>query len=346
MKKEFIILLIQLLFSVLNSSHFFATTLEKNTVSVPPALEIPRCPGNAAAFDCAELSDGLGAGRSSNDASGVPDKNADAPGDNDQPGVPDKNADASGDSDQPAVPDQNADAPAVPDHQIRAFQYYTICYRESYEQAEWSAYCLRAFMLQKNAKRTNNFRPDPEILGGSATLADYKRSGYDRGHLTPAGDMVFSREAMSETFYMSNMSPQTPAFNRRIWKDLETQVREWVRLYGTAYVVSGPVLSKPAEEYPSIGENNVAVPEFFYKVILVPIYEEGVEQESTEALETCADVIAIAFVIPNKGCEGDFWQYAVSVDEVEEITGLDFFPLLEDDVEKRVEAECYIRPWY
>ena len=272
-------------------------------VSLPPALEIPRCPGNAAAFDCAnfdqsaaELSDGLGAGLSS------------------------------------------ADAPGVPDHQIRAFQYYTLCYRESYEQAEWSAYCLRDWMLQKNAKRTNDFRPDPQIEGGSATLADYKKSGYDRGHLTPAGDMVFSREAMSETFYMSNMCPQAAAFNRGIWKDLEDQVREWVRLYGVAYVVSGPVLSKPASEYPFIGESKVAVPEFFYKAILVPIYEDG--------LNACADVMAIAFVIPNKASEGDFWRYAKSVDEAEEITGLDFFPLLEDDVENRVEAECDPRPWY
>ncbi len=323
MKKEFIILLIQLLFSVLNSSRFFATTLEKNTVSLPPALEIPRCPGNAAAFDCAnfdqsaaELSDGLGAGHSS----------AAAPGDNYQ------NADSS--------------QPAAPDHQIRAFHYYSLCYRESYEQAEWSAYCLRDWMLQKNAKRTNDFRPDPQIEGGSATLADYKKSGYDRGHLTPAGDMVFSREAMSETFYMSNMCPQAAAFNRGIWKDLEDQVREWVRLYGAAYVVSGPVLSKPASEYPFIGQSKVAVPDFFYKAILVPIYEDGLDQAGADALDACADVIAIAFVIPNKACEGDFWRYAKSVDEAEEITGLDFFPLLEDDVENRVEAECDPRPWY
>lgn len=295
-------------------------------VSLPPALEIPRCPGNAAAFDCAnfdksaaELSDGLGAGLSS----------ADAPGDNY------KNADSS----QPASPTrQAAGQPAAPDHQIRAFQYYSICYRKSYEQAEWSAYCLRDWMLQKNAKRTNDFRPDPQIEGGSATLADYKKSGYDRGHLTPAGDMVFSREAMSETFYMSNMCPQAAAFNRGIWKDLEDQVREWVRFYGAAYVVSGPVLSKPASEYPFIGQSKVAVPEFFYKAILVPIYEDG--------LDACADVMAIAFVIPNKACEGDFWRYAKSVDEAEEITGLDFFPLLEDDVENRVEAECDPRPWY
>ena len=283
-------------------------------VVLPPGLEIPLCPGNAfdyaAVFQQAAADQDDGEGHSS-----------------------------------AAAPD-TFEMPAVPDHQIRAFHYYSLCYWESYEQAEWSAYCLRDFMLQKNTKRTNNFRPDPEILGGSATLADYKKSGYDRGHLTPAGDMVFSREAMSETFYMSNMCPQAAAFNRGIWKDLEDQVREWVRLYGAAYVVSGPVLSKPAEEYPFIGQSKVAVPEFFYKVILVPIYEDGAEQDSPEALETCADVIAIAFVIPNKGCEGDFWQYAASVDEVEEITGLDFFPLLEDEVEDRVEAECNPRPWY
>ena len=289
-------------------------------VSLPPGLEIPRCPGNAAVFDCAnfdqsaaELSDGLGAGHSS----------AAAPGNNCQ------NADSS--------------QPAAPDHQIRDFQHYSLCYRESYEQAEWSAYCLRAFMLQKNTKRTNDFRPDPQITTGSATLADYKRSGYDRGHLTPAGDMVFEKEAMSETFYMSNMCPQAAAFNRGIWKDLEDQVREWVKLYGAAYVVSGPVLSKPAVEYPSIGESKVAVPEFFYKAILVPIYKDGLEQASPEE---CEDVIAIAFVIPNKNCAGDFWQYAMSVDEAEQITGLDFFFLLEDDIEKRVEADCDPRPWY
>ncbi|MBQ6027989.1 MAG: DNA/RNA non-specific endonuclease [Treponema sp.] len=316
----------------------FAAVAAWAQVALPPGLEIPRCPGNAAAFDCAddqavdqpaELSDGLGAGLSS----------CDQPADNGQPAAPDQEAGASADH-------QAVDTPAAPDHQIRAFQYYTICYRKSYEQAEWSAYCLRDWMLQKNAKRTNDFRPDPQIAGGSATLADYKKSGYDRGHLTPAGDMVFSREAMSETFYMSNMCPQAAAFNRGIWKDLEDQVREWVRLYGAAYVVSGPVLSKPASEYPFIGESKVAVPEFFYKAILVPIYDDGLEEDSPGSLETCADVIAIAFVIPNKACEGDFWRYAKSVDEAEEITGLDFFPLLEDSVENRAEAECDPRPWY
>ena len=108
-----------------------------------------------------------------------------------------------------------------PDHQIRRFDNYTICYRESYEQAEWSAYSLSREQLKKNASRSNDFRPDPQISSESASLADYKGSGFDRGHLTPAADMSFDQKAMSETFFMSNMSPQAPEFNRGIWKDLE-----------------------------------------------------------------------------------------------------------------------------
>ena len=104
------------------------------------------------------------------------------------------------------------------DHELRKFQNYSLCYRETYEQAEWSAYCLTSNQLVKNADRTNDFRPDNRISTQSASLADYKGSGYDRGHLTPAADMSFSEQAMSETFYMSNMSPQEPQFNRGIWE--------------------------------------------------------------------------------------------------------------------------------
>ena len=134
------------------------------------------------------------------------------------------------------------------DHQIRHFAHYTICYRESYEQAEWSAYCLTEEELVKNAGRTDDFRSDPEIATGSASPADYKKSGYDRGHLSPAADFAFDEKAMSETFYMSNMSPQKGSLNRGIWKDLETEVRLWAKNFGRVYVVSGPILEKKPEE--------------------------------------------------------------------------------------------------
>ena len=228
------------------------------------------------------------------------------------------------------------------DHEIRMFENYTICYRESYEEAEWSAYRLCDYQLEKNAARSNDFRPDPEISTASALLSDYKKSGYDRGHLTPAADMAFSEKAMSETFFMSNMSPQLPQFNRGIWKDLEAQVRIWAEKFGRLYIVSGPVLAKSPEEYESIGENRVAVPDYFYKVILVPLYEDEQDRKSGDDSKKIA---AIGFIIPNKKCDDAFWNYAVSIDEAEKITGLDFYSALEDKAEERAEASFDLSLW-
>ena len=222
------------------------------------------------------------------------------------------------------------------DHQIRNFEHYSLCYRESYEQAEWSAYCLTEEELVKNAKRSDDFRSDPEITTGSATPADYKKSGYDRGHLSPAADFAFDQNAMSETFYMSNMSPQKGGLNRGIWKDLENEVRLWAKNFGRVYVVSGPILEKPAAEYQSIGENQVAVPEFYYKVILAPLYANEADRATPEDAE---NVIALGFIFPNEKCTGTLDDYAVTVDEVEARTKLDFFSLLEDKVENEVEAK-------
>ncbi|MBB5226456.1 DNA/RNA non-specific endonuclease [Treponema ruminis] len=225
---------------------------------------------------------------------------------------------------------------AKTDHEIRKFENYTLCYRESYEQAEWSAYCLTEDELVKNAKRSDDFRADPEITTGSATPADYKKSGYDRGHLSPAADFAFSEKAMSETFYMSNMSPQKGSLNRGLWKDLESQVRLWAANFGRVYVVSGPVLEKPASEYKTIGENQVVVPEFYYKVILAPLYADENDKASPEDAQS---VLAMAYIFPNEKCEGSLDDYQVTVDEVESRTGLDFFSMLEDKVENEIERQ-------
>lgn len=230
----------------------------------------------------------------------------------------------------------------VPNHEIRNFQNYSLCYREAYEQAEWSAYSLSSKQLVKNTERTNDFRPDPLISTQSASLADYKGSGYDRGHLTPAADMSFSERAMSETFYMSNMSPQAPQFNRGIWMYLESQVRTWAAKFGKVYVVSGPILEKPANSYHVIGSNKVAIPEYYYKVILAPLYKDAQDLNTPEDSE---NIIAIGFIIPNEKCDNTFWDYAVSIDEVENRTGLDFFSLLDDDIEEFVESKVIIKDW-
>ena len=228
------------------------------------------------------------------------------------------------------------------DHEIRYFENYTICYRESYEQAEWSAYCLSDYQLVKNADRTNDFRVDSMISTGSADLADYRKSGFDRGHLTPAADMAFDENAMSETFFMSNMSPQNPQFNRGVWKDLEAQVRVWVRDFGRAYVVSGPILNKAADEYSSIGNNNVAIPEYFYKVILVPVYKDATDRATPD---DSISVAAIGFIIPNQDCKDSFWNYTETIDKIEKITNLDFYSLLPDSWENKIEAQYNLDEW-
>lgn len=228
------------------------------------------------------------------------------------------------------------------DHELRNYEYYSICYRENYEQAEWSAYCLTSEHLVKNAGRSDDFRPDPEISTGSATLADYKGSGYDRGHLSPAADFAFDKTAMSETFYMSNMSPQAGSFNRGIWKDLESAVRDWAKKFGRVYVISGPVLEKSFSEYETIGENKVSIPQYYYKVILAPLYEDEADAATPEDAK---NICALAFIFPNKKCEGSFFDYAVSIDDVEKRTGLDFFSQLDEQTQAKVESSVILENW-
>ncbi len=120
---------------------------------------------------------------------------------------------------------------------------YSLLYSEADEQALWVAYLLTCDETEGEHDRTDNFRADPEILTGSAELSDYKGSGYDRGHLAPAADLKWSSESISDSFYLSNMSPQAPGFNRGIWKELESWVRTKVVENFEIYVVTGPVLT-------------------------------------------------------------------------------------------------------
>jgi endonuclease G len=206
---------------------------------------------------------------------------------------------------------------------------YTVCYEEKFEQAKWVAYRLTAAMCKNNEEeRKDDFREDKAIKTGSALPDDYKKTGYDRGHLCPAGDMAWSEIAMSESFYMSNMSPQEPKFNRGIWKTLESQVREWAKKEEELYVVTAGVLEKGL---PTIGEKNkVAVPKLYYKVIL-DVY--GDEKK------------AIAFVMPNAGSKESIFEYAVSIDSVERLTQINFFPALPDALENNLESKINVDLW-
>ena len=142
-----------------------------------------------------------------------------------------------------------------PANDIVRHTYYTLSYNETNEQANWVCYSLTDSMVLKSGEeRTNNFKMDKLVATGSAKSADYTKSGYDRGHLCPAADMGFSPVAMTESFLMSNISPQTPDFNRGIWKELETTVRKWAIKEHKLYVVTGPVFKNSKG---SIGKDEV-----------------------------------------------------------------------------------------
>ena len=203
---------------------------------------------------------------------------------------------------------------------------YSLLYSEEHEQPYWVAYLLTAEEIAGDIDRTDNFRADSDIDTGSASLSDYRGSGYDRGHLAPAADMKWSLEAMKDSFYLSNMSPQAPGFNRGIWKQLEEWVRDQAGQCLELYVATGPVLTDGP--YQTIGDNDVAVPKFYYKVLL----------DYTEP-----ELKAIGFILPNQSSKQPLSVYAVSVDDVEAITGLDFFYLLDDAVEAQLEeANCWM----
>ena len=218
--------------------------------------------------------------------------------------------------------------PAQTKDEVIAHTHYVLAYAEAHEQAAWVAYELTPAETAVNLDREGNFREDPQVSTGSASLADYRGSGYDRGHLAPVGDMNFDEVAMEESFYMSNISPQKRAFNGGIWSRLENQVRKWANEKGGIYVVTGPVLGNTER---TIGENKVTVPDFFYKVLLS---KRGNQSQM------------IGFMLPNRASDDDLWTYAERVDNIEAYTGLDFFPALDDSTEKQLESEVRTENWF
>lgn len=220
--------------------------------------------------------------------------------------------------------------PAGNSGEIIKHRHYALAYSEEHEQAEWVAYELTREQLSRPwVERTDDFRPDPKVPKASASTRDYYGTGYSRGHLIPAADRAFSEKAMSETFYMSNISPQIRNFNGGVWRELEENVRGWARKFRHLYIVTGPVLQVGIRE--KIGGNQVSVPDTYYKVIL----------DYTEP-----EIKAVAFLIPNEKSTRPLEDYAVPIDIVEELTGIDFFPrLLEGAEEDELESGYDISLW-
>ena len=218
-------------------------------------------------------------------------------------------------------------SPRPANHIVR-HTYYTLSYNENYEQANWVYYTLTDSMVLKSGEeRSNSFKMDKLVVTISAKSSDYTKSGYDRGHLCPAGDMGFNRNAMQESFLMSNISPQVPDFNRGIWKELETQVREWAKKERQLYVVTGPVFK---DNKGSIGKEEVEVPGYFFKILYDPTDEPKL----------------IAFVLPNEKSDRPLTDYTIAVDEAEKLTGFDFFSQLPDNQENKLESTVQLAGWF
>ena len=208
---------------------------------------------------------------------------------------------------------------------VVSHSYYTLSYSEDHEQAEWVYYTLNSNQLNSTVERKDNFRPDFKVKTSSAQLYDYKGSGYDRGHLAPAGDMKYSRESMIESFYMSNMSPQDPSFNRGVWRRLEETIREWGKSFHI-FITTAGILSN--ENLGLIGENKVTIPSAYYKVIYSP------KKNSM-----------IGFLLSNKGSSSELKSFVVSVDSIESITGIDFFHELPEEIENELESKINLEDW-
>ncbi len=229
------------------------------------------------------------------------------------------------------------------DKEIVEHNALILSYNEAHEQANWVAHIISKDIGKTGYARTNDFRPDPKVQNGSTEEKDfflktllpdstysYDGYGYDRGHLAPSADFRWNKEAMSESYFYSNMSPQLPDFNRGIWAKTESFLREYVNeQQHNIYVVTGGILSDDlAKVERSI--NRVSIPKYFYKVALDA---EGDEKKG------------IGFLLPHEASEYPAISFIVPIDSIEKLTGIDFFASFPENTQAKFESGVDIKHW-
>lgn len=203
---------------------------------------------------------------------------------------------------------------------------FTVAFCPDKHQPYYVTWKLEPDKVDGPAKRDDvDFAEDTNV-DGCATLEDYRKSGYDRGHLCPAADCRWSFDAMRDCHYLTNMTPQAHKLNAGAWKTIEENCRDWAVKYGTLYIVAGPVLSDRLTR--SIGSSPVPVPDRFFKVIICPEANLG-----------------IGFIMPNEYVQGGAQATVTTIDQVETVTGFDFFSTLPDDVESNLEQQHSLAAW-
>ncbi|MGY6560174.1 MAG: DNA/RNA non-specific endonuclease [Nitritalea sp.] len=220
-------------------------------------------------------------------------------------------------------------APEVrPDRFLLTYDCFLIAFDSLSRNAKWVQYLLTRERLGDGVERKGNFRMEPRIRELSPRDTDYRGTGFDRGHLAPAADMSHAEQCMYESFFLTNVSPQVPAFNRGVWKRLEDWVRTTTVEKDSIWVLTGPVLGLGAAR---LGASELVIPEAFFKVLYRPDAAGGQ---------------GLAFILPNAAGTGDLRQFARPIREVEALTGLNFFPVFSPALSARVEEEVDWRYWF
>lgn len=210
---------------------------------------------------------------------------------------------------------------------VKEYEGFVVDFNPENHTPNYVAWTLQDHETSGSSSRSNKFWTDQEV-DGCADTRDYSRSGFDRGHMCPAADQKWSEEAMSDCFAMTNICPQKHELNSGAWKTLEDKERVWARRDSALVIIAGPIYNGESDE--TIGNIGVRVPDAFFKVLFAPY---------------ASPMRAIAFVYPNMASPGNMSDYATTVDEVEKITGFDFFYALPDDIENEVESASSFKEW-
>lgn len=218
-------------------------------------------------------------------------------------------------------------SPSSSNQTIKHFAY-TVNYNLKWNLPNWVAYSLTKQETTGAYSRENTFYPDPQVKGDPVITKDYSNSGYDRGHMAPAADMKWSEKAMRESFYMTNICPQNQSLNRGDWNDLEELARDWAYKYNEVFIACGPIVTDP---HHTIGQTRkIVVPSAFYKVFL----------RKKGSTWSC-----IGFVFPNQSGSRPLMTYVMSINEIEQMTGIDFFYHLPDEIEDSIENNDSFADW-
>ncbi|MDE6556203.1 MAG: DNA/RNA non-specific endonuclease [Duncaniella sp.] len=212
-------------------------------------------------------------------------------------------------------------------NQEKEYTGMILSFNRSLHIPNWVAWELTADEVKGTNKRVDNFRPDPRI-DGCATLEDYRNSGYTRGHMAPSADMKWSVKAMDEACYLSNIVPQLSKLNSGVWSTIESKCREWALRDSAIYIVCGPVIDGNPLDY--IGRSGVYVPSSFFKAVISPYADPP---------------LGIGFIVKHKGHKGGMQTAPVCIDEIEKVTGHDFFSSLPDSLENFLEAQNNFLHW-